>query len=461
MVDPWRNLLFDEPRSFCAQAGITPDALRKLRQQLMVSFDNAVNTFPSWAIDRSFAEVFTRLDALIADAETAGVWAGMDYLQELRAQAELGNWSMFKKSGEILEYASRLIFCYLNPTYVPEILKPPEEREQARDAEERARWMQVDVDISGPVMQTAAIQKEVHALTGCPVVDHAAAAFAMAADGRTTSLSRVMELAEQDPGICAQVLIAANALEHDELTTIDDSKSAIGMLGEIKLNQLARATLTIQDKYLNVPPLSWTSYWVFLSGVARVSQFIAEYLEFNYLKGPAYTAGLLHDLGKLVLLRTRPWAFSAIAAYAAEKQVSMHAAEKKYIGCTTRELGVQFAEAKKLPPIYQNVIRFVESPELATESSELVAIVSLARHVCLHNQVGQSGDRPDSLPLTQTHAWQVLQTKTFPSFDLRKFEASAHALCRELRLSLTGQEPKVTAQFKARTDGPRELAKTE
>ncbi|HEY9722148.1 MAG TPA: HDOD domain-containing protein, partial [Oscillatoriaceae cyanobacterium] len=461
-VNPWRNLHFEEPRSFCAQLGVTPEALGKMRRQVMLSFDDAVNTFPLWAQARENNEVFARLDALATDAEAAGVWAGVDYLRELRAQAELGNWSVFKSSPEYLDFASRLIFCQLNPSFIPEVLKPQGEKDDSRQAGERARWMHADVEHGGPVVSADVMQKAVRALAGCPTIDTAAAAFVMAADGRATSMSRVMELVHEDPGLCAQVLIAANRLEHDDLTSIEDPIAAITLLGEIKLNALAKSTLTIDEKFVDVAPLTWPNYWMFLVGVAKVSHFICEYLEFRYLSATAYTAGLLHDIGKLLLLRLHPWGFAAIAGYARDRKMLMHEAERKYLGCTSRELAVQFATQHRLPSVYVHVLEHVDTPGAATNHIDLVAMVSLARLVCLHNRVGHCGDTPGDTcpPIVNTPAWQVLQQRVFPSFDLRKFEAQAHAYCRELRFSLVGQQPAyITRGGSKPADDQREIAR--
>lgn len=465
MLNPWRNLHFEEARSFCAQLNLTPDGLNKMRRQVMMAFDDAVNTFPLWAQPqgRDNTEAYARLDALANDAEAAGIWAGVDYLRELRAQAELGNWSVFKTCAEFLDYASRLIFCQLNPNYIPEVLKPLEEKDEEKQAAERTRWLHADVDRGGPVVTDVVIQKEVKGLPGCPTIDTAAAAFVMAADGRASSMSRVMDLMREDPGLCAQVLIAANRLEHDDLTSIEDPDAAVTILGEIKLNQLAKTTLTISERFLDVPPLTWANYWMFLIGVAKLSQYIAEYLEFRYLSATAYTAGLLHDIGKLLLLRLHPWGFTATATYARERKILLHQAEQKYIGCTTRDLAVQFAMQNRLPPVYINVMKNVDAPETATENVELVAMVALARHVCLHNRVGHCGDTPNDScpPIANTTAWQVLQPRLFPSFDLRKFEAQAHAYCRELRMNLIGQQPVYAKRLAGHgATAPSELARS-
>ncbi|MEO5957673.1 MAG: HDOD domain-containing protein [Opitutaceae bacterium] len=455
LANPWRNLLFEESRSFCALLGLKPDDLSKMRRAVMDAFDDAARIFPVWAETRRNTEVFERIDALVNDAEAAGIWAGVDYLKDLRAQAETQNWPAFKSAAEYFEYASRLIFCQLNPQHVPECLRSEMELNDARDATERARWKHVDVDLSGPVVSAEEIEKQVLGLTGCPVIDAAAAAFHMAADGRATSMTHVMEIVSADPGLCAQVLAAANKAEHDEMTAIDDPRTAANLLGEIKLQTLAKNMPVAYERYFQEKPFTWANYWTFLVSVGRVSQFICEYLEFSYLTSNAFTAGLMHDLGKLILWKLHPFGLEAMLRYVGEKKVTLRAAERKHIGCTSRELGVRFAEASGLPKVYTNVIRWVEEPDLAVENTDLVAMVSLARHVCLHNRVGYCGENAGDLPIAKTPAWQALQPRLFPSFDLKRFEAQAHAYCVELRQDLAGgsnrkrilvQEPATTGR---------------
>jgi HD-like signal output (HDOD) protein/ActR/RegA family two-component response regulator len=456
-LNPWRTQLFEEPKSFCAQMGLTPDTLGKMRRQVMVAFTEAAKVYPGWATQRENTELFAQIDALVHDAEAAGIWAGVDYLQNLRAQAEVDNWDAFKNSADYFNYAARLIFCQLNPAHVPDCLVTDKDREEVREATERARWSHIDVDANGPIITAAEIEKEVLALPSWPVIDTAAAGFQMAADGRAASMTAVMELVSIDPGLCAQVLTAANKVEHDDMTVIEDPKAAVTMLGEIKLNKLAKALPLAYERHLNQTSLTWASYWMFLVSVAKMSEFICRYLEFTYLSGSAFTAGLMHDLGKLVLLRLHPFGFQAILRYAQEKRLPLHRAEKLHIDCTSRDLGVKFAEATGLPPLYTNVIRWVEQPNLATEHTELVAMVSLARHVALHNRLGHCGDTPgdSSPPIANTPAWRALQPSLFPSFDLKKFEAQAHAYCIELRKELSNRGVK-----SGHSSGERKVAAT-
>jgi hypothetical protein len=175
-------------------------------------------------------------------------------------------------------------------------------------------------------------------------------------------------------------------------------------------------------------------------GVARVARYTCNCLEFHSMELHARMAGLLHDLGRLLLAKLHPYAFQATLAYAREHRVPLAQAERLFLGCTSNELAAHFGATHNLPPAYVSVMRWVDRAEEATTDRNLVAIVSLARDLCRQNQVGLSGDAHlgDVLPLEETSEWRVLSESVFPSFDLRKFEREVHANCVELRQELQG-----------------------
>jgi len=285
------------------------------------------------------------------------------------------------------------------------------------------------------------MERAIDALPGCPVIDTVAAGFQMAADGSESRLNQVMDLAEQDPGLTAQVLVAANRLKEEEGTVVEDPRIAVGLLGELHLHSLARAMPIVEERCMYLPPITWPHFWMFQIAVARLAMFTARYLEFRGMAASAYAAGLMHDLGKLLLLRIHPHAFKAMIGYSRRTSASLSLAEERYIGCTTREMADRFAVRVGLPRVCASAIRWVEKPEEATEDEEVVAIVSLARHVCMVHHIGTSGDTPkdSAVPVIETAAWRVLQPRVFPSFSLQKYERDSYAFCVQLRQELMGR----------------------
>jgi HD-like signal output (HDOD) protein len=254
-------------------------------------------------------------------------------------------------------------------------------------------------------------------------------------------MGQLMDLVATDPGLSAQVLGAANRLQQDRSDVIDDVRAAATLMGELKLSALSKSLPIAEERCLSEGTLTWPNLWMYQVAVGRVAQFVCTYLEFEYMAGTAYTAGVMHDLGKLVLMKVHPFALPAIVRHARARKIPLAEAERRFLGTTTREIGVRFAETHGLPAVYADVIRWVETPALATSHSDLIAMVSLARHVCLHAHVGCSGDIPGSgsSSITATPAWCVIEPRLFPSFEVRKFEVQAHAYCLTLRGELSGQ----------------------
>jgi len=442
---PWRNRHFEEENSFCKLMGYQPAELKRMLDQLRSELELARPALRKAAELQAAPSAAVMLAPLATQAEAAGAWGVVDCLKDLDNSARGGRWADFLQILGTLEFAGRLIFHQLNPGLVP--LEFLGEREQHTEIEARARavWFHAEAEQRCPVTTRAQIEREVEGLTGCPVVDSTAAAFQMAANGHPSCLNPLMDLVAKDPGLTAQMLIAANRAKHptdDGPAAIEDPRLAVGLLGELRLAAQAHSLLTVSERLLALPPLlSWRQYWMFQIGTARMARFASSALELPSLAEPAFVAGLLHDLGKLLLLHLHPYAFEAILDHARQSGGSMAVSERRLLGCTTQEMAAHFAGKQGLPRRYANVMRWHQAPEEATEDQELVAVVSLARELCRQNHVGASGGKSAraAVPLEETAEWAVLRQSVFPGFNLRTFELQVHTECRELKLELHGR----------------------
>lgn len=443
-ANPWRNQHFEEEKSFCTMMGYTSDGLHKALDQLRTTLSIAAPTLIELAKIPKTSEIIAQLVEIASVAEAAGAWGVVEMLGSLREIAERGNGETFTEAVASLDFAQRLIFAHLNPGLVTDDFITEDERNEAEAAKIRARWFDAPAEDRCPVVTWPQLVTELDALGGFPVIDSVAASFQMSATGHPSSLAPLMDLVEEDPGLSAHLLLAANKgrraddFHHEP---IENPRLCVGMLGEIKLAAMASGIPTVEARLMAAPPCSWTKFWMFQVGVARMARYTCRYLEFNSLEPRAYAAGLLHDLGKLLLVHLHPFGFQAVLDQAHRRNVPLAAAEQLFLGCTTRDMAAHFAEKNGLFPSYANVMRWVDDPAQATEDAVLVASVSLARDLCHRNRMGWSGE-PDTgeyIPMADTAAWQILRERIFPSFNLEKFEAEAHAQCRELKLELQGQ----------------------
>ena len=446
VVNPWRQQHFEEEKSFCKMMGFTPEGLHTALDNLRTALAAARAPLKKWQELKNVQPAVDELAILSTKAEEAGAWGVVASLAVLTENAQADNWSEFEKNLAMLDFLGQLIFRQINPALTPDGFLSSQERDAETDALARAVWSNAAAENRCPIVTWPQLQREIEALAGCPVMDCSVASFQMTANGHPTSLSPLMDLVDKDPGLSAQMLIASNRLKRqgkeDSASPIEDPRMAVGLLGEIKLAAQGRALVAVEERLMLAPPLSsWAHFWMFQLGTARIARYTCQYLELSGLEAPAYTAGLMHDLGKLLLLRLHPFAFQAILAHAREHELKLSAAERLFLGATTHEIAAHFADKHGLSRRFANVMRWIDAPEQATEDAELVAIVSLARDLCRHNRVGFSGDTPRkiAIPLEETAEWRVLRGSVFPSFDLKKFESQVHAECRSLKLELQGR----------------------
>lgn len=443
--NPWRNRHFEEEKSFCTMMGYKPEDLHRMLEALQREVEQLQPALQAWAEQPEAHPGAELLTALSEQAEAAGAWGVVDCLKVVTDCAEAEDWKGLARGVQTLAFSSRLITHQLNPSLIPLDFMGEEEQRHDHEEHERKVWFNAPAENRCPVVEWSTLVRQLEALPGCAIIDSAVAAFQMAATGHPSCLNPLMDLVDRDPGLSAQMLIAANQLkqpDENDPTTIEDPRLAVGLLGELRLASQAHGLVAAPERLMSMPPFfNWQKFWMFQVGTARTARFACTALELPALSRIAYTAGLMHDLGKLLLLKLYPFGLQAVLESARLDHLPLAQAERLFLGGTTREMATHFAESHGLPPRLINVMRWVSTPEEATEDRELVAIVSLARDLCRQNNVGISGDKPAdaALPLEDTREWRVLRESVFPSFNLRNFEVQVHAECRELKLELHGR----------------------
>lgn len=453
-ANPWRDKFFEEEKSFCRLMTLTPEQLAQQRQDLQQALVATRGLLIKSAQLHNHMGLSDIVRPLREQAEAAGAWGVAEALDQLTNHTAADRWAIFEEDLEEIDFAGRMVQARLNPDLAAAEFIGQQERDSEAHRHEREAWLAAVATSADPVIDPANLLREVIALRGCPVIDTAAADFQMAANGHPSCIHPIMDLVARDPGLSAQMLIAANRAHPspDDFSRIEDARLAVGQLGELALEIEARNLVVTDVRAFNrAPVFTWPAFWTFQRGVARVSQLICRDLEFYSLEPIARTAGQLHDIGKLLLAHVHPGGFQAILEHARATGIPLREAEQRLLGTTTGELAARFALHQGLSPRLANVMRWIDQPDLAGADRVIVAIVSLARELCRHNQVGASGDPMigQTRPLEETPEWPILSEGLYPSFDLRKFELQVHAYCSQLRSEFSGHESGTIAELVA------------
>jgi putative nucleotidyltransferase with HDIG domain len=106
----------------------------------------------------------------------------------------------------------------------------------------------------------------------------------------------------------------------------------------------------------------------------------------------AFTAGLLHDLGKVALSIWLENKLQAIFHYAKRENIGFDEAERKVLGYDHAEVGEHLGHSWNLPEEICTVIRYHHHPSQSPESQAIVDCVHVGNWLALTMGFGVGGD---------------------------------------------------------------------
>lgn len=165
-------------------------------------------------------------------------------------------------------------------------------------------------------------------------------------NGEVQSYRRLAQLVSEDPALAAQVLRLANSALYGRRGEIGSILPALNLIGVARLRALV---LTYGVRQLFRPvgrmPLA-RRIWAHSLATAVLAADFAREADADAMED--YTAGLLHDIGRLVLLAGAPEAYSSLAAQAADAARCLEL-ELCSFGITHAEAGAMAVERSRLP----------------------------------------------------------------------------------------------------------------
>ncbi len=152
---------------------------------------------------------------------------------------------------------------------------------------------------------------------------------------------KVASLIGQDPSLTAQLLKVANSAFFGRQQAVRSIPEAVMMLGVIRLRALvmsSQAFCFIDEGVC--PHFSPTAEWGHALEVAGVTQELSRKVSGDEpLAEAAFTAGLLHDLGKILIAANLPDAYGALLETSRERPTDIWRLEQERLGFTHGELG--------------------------------------------------------------------------------------------------------------------------
>ncbi len=213
-----------------------------------------------------------------------------------------------------------------------------------------------------------------------------------------------------DPALTARLLRIANSPLYGFTSEIDTVTRAVTVLGTKQVRDLALAT-SAADAFSGIPNrlVSMENFWYHSLYCALAAQQLATAVQGRRLQADVlFVAGLLHDIGELVIFHELPELARESLLLSAEgaDELELYQAERQLIGFDHAQLGGALARHWHLPVVLEECIEFHHEPEKAGRHPMEVAAVHVANSLAylaeLHSE--NAYEAPEISP----RAWELL-----------------------------------------------------
>lgn len=212
------------------------------------------------------------------------------------------------------------------------------------------------------------------------------------ANSDNSSSDEIAEQLQMDPSLLASIFKMVNSSAYGFQKKVDSLKLAVTLLG---LEEIANLVMTAQvfknlGSYDGGSGFDRQGFWQHSVGTAFITKAIAKKLQTEVES--AFLAGMLHDLGKVVLDRCFTDYYRAVVEQSQAQEQWIGDAESQLLGLTHADVGGQLATEWQFAEKYLYSILHHHTPDATGRYQRLTSLVHLADHMCRKLGYGSGGD---------------------------------------------------------------------
>ena len=223
-------------------------------------------------------------------------------------------------------------------------------------------------------------------------------------DHEDVDISVLAKKVARDLALAAKTLRVANSSLYGLQIKVTTIQQAITYLGfQVTRNLVMTAAITSHFQETMCQGLDAKSFWRHSIATAACAKVLARLMRVN--QDYSFTAGLLHDIGRLALALCFPQQFQHAVAYRAAHDCTMQEAERAVLGIDHVEAGLVLAQHWNFSDTLQLAIAGHHNPE-APGASALASIIHVADAVVHALDLTQVSD--DLVPRVSPAAWATI-----------------------------------------------------
>ncbi|NCC25314.1 MAG: HDOD domain-containing protein [Deltaproteobacteria bacterium] len=224
-----------------------------------------------------------------------------------------------------------------------------------------------------------------------------------------SSSADVAEVVSKDTSLSAKLLRLVNSPFYGFPARVDSIRRAVTIVGSNELATLALGISAIKT-FTKIPAelVDMKSFWAHSIGCGVLASRLADEIGQSGLER-YFVAGMLHDIGRLVLFRQMPCACMEALIFSRSDKIPLYDAEQKVMGFDHAVVGTLLFKEWNLPRSLSQVVRFHHTPMRCSEPLE-PALINLADVLAVALGYGSSGSI--IIPELSEVTWKTLGIQT-------------------------------------------------
>ena len=237
-----------------------------------------------------------------------------------------------------------------------------------------------------------------------------------------------------DPSITANIIKLSNSAYYRQSKPIKTVQEALMTLGIKVVREIILLTAAKGILNKNIPgyQIDAEAMWLHSLVVAELAAKIAREKKLGVEPELAFTGGLLHDIGKVVLAQFFPAAMMQIKNELKEQKEFFTTIEKKHFGYDHQDVGARLLKKWNFPEELIAAAYWHHNPEKATRHKELVALVHVANTISIISGIGI-----DIGGLAHTLSEEALKITGITETDLQNYYSTLPELEQKIEDLLT------------------------
>jgi HD-like signal output (HDOD) protein len=194
-------------------------------------------------------------------------------------------------------------------------------------------------------------------------------------DREEPDLRKVSQLISTDPALTTRLLQAANTPFFKLPGKVNSVPEALAILGLPHIRAMAAEAATAASLKA-VPGINLQQFWAYSLNVAKLSRSLAGVVRQN--QGAAFTCGLIHAVGELVMHVGMPVDIAALNKEVPSLDIKRARAEFKQFGYSYAQVGAAYARRRQFPQPIVDALEHQYAPFENHVYEPLAGVIHLA-----------------------------------------------------------------------------------